>query len=68
MTGTAVFDGKEYTVPILDRDALAPGEKIQGPAIIGEMGATTVVFPGHSAEIDAMKNIIMYTNVRKEEK
>ena len=68
MKGTAVFDGKEYTVPILDRDALAPGEQIEGPAIIGEMGATTVVFPGHRAEVDSMKNIIMYTNVRKEEK
>ena len=64
--GTAIFDGKEYTVPIYDRDALAIGEKIEGPAIVGEMGATTIVYPGHSAEVDHMKNLIMYTNISKE--
>ena len=67
LVGTAVFGGKEYTVPILDRDALEIGEVIQGPAIIGEMGATTVVYPGHTAEVDHMKNLIMYTNIKREE-
>ena len=38
---------------------------IQGPAVIGEMGATVVVYPGHHAEVDAMQNIIMYTNINK---
>ncbi len=65
MYGTAVFGGKEYTVPIYERDTLDVGEVIQGPAIIGEMGATVVVYPGHTAEVDAMRNIIMYTNVNK---
>ena len=35
------------------------GEIIQGPAVIGEMGATVVVYPGHHAQVDAMQNIIM---------
>lgn len=65
MYGTAVFDGVEHTVPIFERDTLDVGEVIQGPAIIGEMGATVVVYPGHTAEVDAMRNIIMYTNVNK---
>ena len=64
MYGTCVFGGKEYNVPIYERDTLEPGEIIQGPAVIGEMGATTVVYPGHHAEIDKMQNIIMYTNVK----
>ena len=63
--GTAVFKGVEHTVPIYERDTLAVGEIIQGPAVIGEMGATVVVYPGHHAEVDAMQNIIMYTNVNK---
>ena len=66
--GTAIFDGKEYTVPIYERNTLAPGRSINGPAIIGEMGATTVVYPGHRAEIDDMLNIIMYTNLGKGDK
>ncbi len=65
--GKAVFGGKEYTVAIYDRDTLDVGEKVQGPAIIGEMGATTVVYPGHTAEIDHMQNIIMYTNIKSRE-
>lgn len=65
MYGTAVFKGVEHTVPIYERDTLAVGEIIQGPAVIGEMGATVVVYPGHHAQVDAMQNIIMYTNVNK---
>lgn len=61
--GKAVFDGKEYDVPVVDRDTLNVGEKIEGPAIIAEMGATVVVYPNHTAEIDEIKNIIMYTNI-----
>ena len=65
MYGTAVFKGVEHTVPIYERDTLEVGEVIQGPAVIGEMGATVVVYPGHHAQVDAMQNIIMYTNVNK---
>jgi len=61
--GKAIFNGREYDVPILNRDALNIGDIIAGPAIIAEMGATVVVYPNHSAEIDEMKNIIMYTNI-----
>ena len=66
MVGTAVFGGVEHTVPIYERDTLEVGEVIRGPAIIGEMGATVVVYPGHTAQVDAMRNIIMYTNVKKQ--
>jgi len=63
--GTVVFNGKEYNVPVIDRSSLDFGEKITGPAIIAEMGATVVVYPNHTAEIDNLKNIIMYTNINK---
>lgn len=63
MYGKAIFNGKEYDVPIINRDALDIGEKIAGPAIIAEMGATVVVYPNHTAHIDELKNIVMYTNI-----
>ncbi|MBQ7625420.1 MAG: hydantoinase/oxoprolinase family protein [Clostridia bacterium] len=65
--GKVIFDGKETVAPIYDRDTLDPGERIEGPAIIGEMGATAVVYPGHTAEVDRMNNLILYTNVRSRE-
>lgn len=61
--GKAIFDGEEYKVPIIDRDSLVIGDKIDGPVIIGEMGATVVVYPNHTAKIDELKNIVMYTNI-----
>ncbi len=63
MYGSAVFNGKEYNVPVINRDSLETGDKITGPAIIAEMGATAVVYPNHTAEIDELKNIVMYTNI-----
>ena len=60
-----MFDGVEHNVPIYERDTLVPGDIVKGPAVIGEMGATVVVYPGHHAEVDNMQNIIMYTNVNK---
>lgn len=61
--GKAIFDGKEYDVPVFNRDSLNIGDCIDGPAIIAEMGATVVVYPGHRATIDKLKNIVMYTNI-----
>lgn len=63
--GIAVFNGKEHTVTVINRDSLDIGDTIQGPAIITEMGATTVLYPGHTAEIDELKNIVMYININQ---
>ncbi|MDY0257625.1 hydantoinase/oxoprolinase family protein [Gudongella oleilytica] len=65
MSGFAVFDGVEYPVEVINRDTLSEGDKIEGPAIIAEMGATTVLYPKHTAVIDELRNIVMYTNIGK---
>lgn len=59
--GKAVFNGKEYDVDIYHRDSLDEGVHIEGPAIIGEMGATVVVYPGQIATVDRLRNIIIHT-------
>jgi 5-oxoprolinase (ATP-hydrolysing) len=48
-TVAACFDGLRQ-VPLLPRSRLAPGLPIEGPAIIAEANATTVVEPGWRAE------------------
>jgi 5-oxoprolinase (ATP-hydrolysing) len=45
--------GGVHDTPVFDRDALAPGQRIDGPAIVAERNATTVVEPGWRAEARA---------------
>ncbi len=59
--GKAIFNGKEYDTDIYHRDFLEEGMHIEGPAIIGEMGATVVIYPGQKATVDKLRNIIIQT-------
>ena len=45
-----VCGGARHDTPVFERDALAPGQRIAGPAILAERNATTVVEPGWEAE------------------
>ena len=59
-TSRAVYFGKaggRVTTTVYDRDALAPGFKASGPAIIEEYGSTTVVWPGDRFEIGPLGEI-----------
>ena len=55
----AIFDGKRFTVPVLKRDELIPGNKIKGPAIVVEYSSTTVIPPFAQALIDSYKNMVI---------
>jgi N-methylhydantoinase A len=57
-----LFGGKRLETPFYERDMLLPGTRLQGPAIIMEMSATTVVAPDYGARIDRYGNIIMSPN------
>jgi N-methylhydantoinase A len=45
--------------PIYARDALHPGNRFAGPAIVEQMDATTLVPPGTTARVDAYLNLIL---------
>lgn len=45
--------------PRYQRDGLAPGHVVQGPAIIEQMDTTTVIPPGFSATVDVSGNLII---------
>jgi 5-oxoprolinase (ATP-hydrolysing) len=51
--------GAEHDTPLYDRNALAAGANISGPAIIQETNATTIVEPGWRATVDAHRNLIL---------
>jgi N-methylhydantoinase A len=45
------FDGAPRRVPVYERQRLPGGETVTGPALIEEMGATTVIPPGWAAAV-----------------
>lgn len=59
-TRPAYFDGKWHDTPHYDRDRLGVGARIEGPAIIRQYDSTTVLLPGHYAEIDPHANILIW--------
>jgi 5-oxoprolinase (ATP-hydrolysing) len=52
-------EGGQHDTPIFDRDALKPGMRLTGPAIIAEKNATTIVEPGWSAEVTARDHLVL---------
>lgn len=55
----AVFDGKDQEVGVFFRARLVPGDRIEGPAIIIEEGATTVIEPGWLGSVDGFGHLIL---------
>ncbi|CAH1687126.1 N-methylhydantoinase A [Hyphomicrobiales bacterium] len=51
--------GGFVTCPVYSREALATGNRIEGPAIVEQMDTTTVVLPGMKAHVDPYLNLIL---------
>jgi N-methylhydantoinase A len=58
-TRKARFGGVTLDCPIYQRDRLDVGVSFDGPAIVDQLDATTVVPPGQSARVDEFKNILI---------
>ena len=52
------FDGPRQTA-VYDRARLRPGFRLQGPAVVVQMDATTAVPPGWRGEVDDFDNLIL---------
>jgi N-methylhydantoinase A len=59
-TRKAYFNGAWQDTPHYDRARLGVGARVDGPAIIRQYDTTTVLLPGHYAEIDAHGNILIW--------
>ena len=55
------LDGRDWDCPVYDRDALRPGNLVDGPAIVEQMDTTTLVLPGQRARVDGYHHIILET-------
>jgi 5-oxoprolinase (ATP-hydrolysing) len=52
-------DGQWQTAALLVREDLQPGDVIDGPAVIAEKNATTVVEPGWQARLTALDHLVL---------
>lgn len=64
-TGRAYFNGAWQDTPHYDRGKLGVGAKLNGPAIVRQYDTTTVVLPGHFAEVDKHGNILIWPVSRR---
>ena len=53
------FDEGPVATPIYERGKLSAGVRIQGPAILTQLDATTVILPGETATVDRYGNVIV---------
>ena len=53
------FNGETFSTNSYQRESLCSGNQIEGPAIIVEFSATTVVPPNFSVFVDAYQNLIL---------
>ena len=51
------FDSAAHEAPVWEREQLPEGATLEGPAIVEEFGATTVIPPGWRGRLDAHGNI-----------
>ncbi len=54
-----IFEGEALPTNFYRRETLRPGNQIEGPAIVTEFSATTVIPPNFSAVVDAYQNLIL---------
>jgi N-methylhydantoinase A len=56
-TRRVVFAGAPRETRVYDRTCLQPGDCFEGPAIVEERSATTVIPPGHRVQVDEFMNL-----------
>jgi N-methylhydantoinase A len=52
-------EGGRLTTPYVERDSLAPGDELEGPAVITEWDSTTIVPPRSTAEVAETGDLVM---------
>ena len=51
--------GGQVAAQVYDRAKLRAGDVVRGPAIVTEMDSTTLVLPGHAAEVHASGSLLI---------
>lgn len=54
-----IFESKAIDTPIYLRSAFKPGDLLEGPAVIEEMGATILVYPGDKMRVNESGHLVI---------
>ncbi|HMA82505.1 MAG TPA: hydantoinase/oxoprolinase family protein [Candidatus Binatia bacterium] len=54
-----IFESKAIDTPIYLRSAFKPGDRLEGPAVIEEMGATILVYPGDKMRVNESGHLVI---------
>ena len=54
-----IFAGKALATPVYERGDLRPGQSLNGPAVVTEYSATTVIPPGQRFCVGQAENLII---------
>ena len=54
------FEGGDREAPIYDRAKLRAGNRIEGPAIVTQLDATTLLLPGETAEVHRYGGLLVH--------
>lgn len=54
------YRGRSTSADVYDREKLAAGNRIKGPAIVTQRDSTTLILPGHVGQVDAYLNILIW--------
>lgn len=58
-TRSVVYRGRRADWLVVDRSSLQPGAELKGPAIVEEMGSTTLVLPEQRCTVDPWGNLVL---------
>jgi N-methylhydantoinase A len=54
-----IFDARPVATPIFLRSGFMAGDRLEGPAVIEEMGATILVYPGDKMEVNKFGHLVI---------
>ncbi len=60
--------GRAHATPVFDRTRLEPGHRVDGPAIVAETNATTIVEPGWQAVVAARGELLVSRVTAREDR
>jgi len=54
-----IFESKPVQCPIYLRSGLEPGDRLEGPAVVEDIGATILVYPGDELQVNDLGHLVI---------
>jgi N-methylhydantoinase A len=54
-----IFDNKPVNCPIYLRSGFKAGDRLEGPAVVEEVGATILVYPGDRMQVNEFGHLVI---------